>query len=126
MGYQLKYSKSYKRDLDGKSVKTYRKKNPFGAATLASNLLQGEIMTRAKDMWAKGRKSKFAGKLKNKRGRRNPEEPISPEVEDISKEWHGRGNKYVTDVEELETYQEDLAELADLEELGVLGADLKS
>jgi hypothetical protein len=142
-----------------------------GAASLASSLLSSHVMTEAKDMWAKGRKSKFAKALKGnptkfkvvnsrtgevlrsdltkkeaaqiahdatyysegaKFGKptkykviENPQDSISPEVEDKSKEWHGRGNKYVTDVEELETYQEDLAELADLEELGILGASLR-
>ena len=99
-----------------------------GASSLASSLLSSHVMSEAKDMWAKGRKSKFAKALtkRNKgRSKKNPDDYISPEVEDKSKEWHGRGNRYVTDVEEIETYQEDLAELADLEELGILGASLK-
>lgn len=46
-------------------------------------------------------------------------------VEDMSRDWHGRGSQNETDIEEVESYEEDLAELADLEELGVLASNLK-
>jgi hypothetical protein len=58
-----------------------------------------------------------------KKGRRNPS---VEEAESLSEKWHGRKPKTVTEVVEEETYEENLAELADLEELGVLGSDLVS
>jgi hypothetical protein len=53
---------------------------------------------------------------------RNPD--TVDDAEELSREWHGRDNETVTEIEEIETYPENLAELADLEELGVLSADL--
>jgi hypothetical protein len=166
----------------GTSPKRSYKRNvlPVGASSLASSLLGGEVMSRAKE-WAMGKRSKLGRKLHNasiydyelawKQGRElgeqypkmlakdtikeqfdiwwnyhkdeaepksksgnykayvrgyrnkisNPSsEPISPEVEDMSKSWHGRDVGDVTEVEELESFESDLVELGDLEELGIL------
>jgi hypothetical protein len=172
MGYPVRQSKSYQRDKDRMGRGKYRN-TPLltGVTSLSQSLLGSKVMSDAKDLFSRGKKSKFARALESKRrnpitsaeqyglmqsvasGRsthgdisrevaremiaktprrlrsqymkelakhRNPEEPIVPEVEDKSKEWHGRGNRYVTEVEENETYDTDVAELADLEELGIM------
>jgi hypothetical protein len=76
------------------------------------------------ELWKRGRKSKLVKTLTNKSKRkRNSEEGISPEVEDLSKEWHGREVKGHREVEEIETFEEDLVDLGELEELGIWGAD---
>jgi len=63
-------------------------------------------------------------RLQTARGRKgNPSEPVSPEVEDLSKEWHGRANKDFSEVEETESYEHDLVDLGELEELGIWGSD---
>ncbi len=111
--YNKKEVKNYAKGV--KAKRSY-KRNASGSDLLTA--VRGESNSRF-DKWAKGRKSKWA------RGKKNPSERVSPEVEDMSKEWHGRGNKYTTDVEEIETFEEDVAELADLEELGVIKANRK-
>ena len=127
--YVARHSKSYKRDLDELRSKSYRRNLgplPPGTTALASSLLSSSVMSDARDVFSRGKKSKLARALAAKNRKKNSSDPISPEVEDKSKEWHGRGNREVTEIEEVESYEEDLAELADLEELGVLGADQRS
>jgi hypothetical protein len=63
---------------------------------------------------------KLAKELK-KHNKKNP--GVSPEVEDLSKDWHGREVRGSTEVEEIEQYEEDLVDLGYLEELGVIGGD---
>jgi hypothetical protein len=173
--------KSYGRGVTPK--RSYKRNIVPGVTELATSLLSGEVMSRAKD-WAKGKKTKLARKLnpswlgddidimrdanqrkvelirqtgistkeansigkdtlKNeykiateyrdipkgkfsvwvkgwKRYGKNPGEPISPEVEDMAKSWHGRDVGDITEVEELESFESDLVELGDLEELGIL------
>ena len=177
--------KSYGRGVTPK--RSYKRNLVPGVTELATSLLSGEVMSRAKD-WAKGKKSKLAKRLHNpesneyifnfvKNGRvdevkeefsskldatkygkqlakqydtkvemswrhgplhkkgmghkqyrggyvtiSNPgsKEPISPEVEDMAKNWHGRDVGDVTEVEEVESFESDLVELGDLEELGIL------
>lgn len=58
---------------------------------------------------------------KKKRKRKNP----NYSVEEMSETWHGRKPKSEIEIEEIETFDEDVAELADLEELGVLSSNLK-
>ena len=48
---------------------------------------------------------------------------VSPEVEDLSKDWHGREVRGSTEVEEIEEYEEELVDLGFLEELGIIGGD---
>ena len=88
--------------------------------SVASYGAAGNILDKAKK-WLKG------GGGKKKKGKKNPEEggEIEEEVEKITKGWHGRGVKGTTEVVETETYQENLAELADLEELGILDENLQ-
>lgn len=62
-------------------------------------------------------RSKFASQLAK---RRNPNEELEEEAGRVSEEWHGRKPKDVTEICETEYYDEIGAELADLEELGVL------
>lgn len=123
-------TKSYTRDMEKKKVGSYKRNFAPGVVTASQALMKSQVMTDAKDMWAKGKKSKFAkmlvGKKKNKgkiKRISNPDydDSVSPEVEDMSKSWHGRDVKGTAEVEEVETYEEDLAELADLEELGIWG-----
>jgi hypothetical protein len=89
-----------------------KKKNPLGISTLVGGLLQSYGTQGA----LKG-VSKWAGR---KKGRKNP-----GDVEGMSEKWHGRKSQNVTEVEEIESYDEDMAELADLEELGVLGSNCR-
>lgn len=56
-------------------------------------------------------------------GTRPKGNPSLEDAETLSKSWHGRDPKNVTEIEEIETFADHLAELADLEELGVLGQD---
>lgn len=114
--YSKKVVKSYAREV---RVKRSYKKNPNAEDVLRA--IRKETTSRF-NKWAKGRKSKWANMG---RKRKNPAERISPEVEDMSKEWHGRGNRDLTEIEELETFEGDVAELADLEELGVIKANRK-
>lgn len=59
-------------------------------------------------------RSRFARELK-----KNPE----MDAEALSEMWHGRKVKKVTDIEETETFSEDVADLGPIEEIGVLGPD---
>ena len=92
-----------------------RKRNVI--PTALATLLQSEVS-------AKGSKfvKKELGRKRRNRGKRNPES--SEEAAQLSEKWHGRKPLTHTDVEEVETYEENLAELGELEELGVLGADM--
>ena len=54
---------------------------------------------------------------------RNPGTMVSPEIEDLSKEWHGREVRGQTEIEEIENYEDDLVHLGELEELGIWAAD---
>jgi hypothetical protein len=56
----------------------------------------------------------------------NPGSMSKKQAEELSKKWHGREAKIETEIEEIENYSENVAELGDLEELGVLAADLQS
>src|ERR1035437_6926090 len=62
----------------------------------------------------------FVWNLKTKKG--NPGS-VSPEVEDLSKDWNGREVRGSTEVEEIEQYEEELVDLGFLEELGIIGGD---
>jgi hypothetical protein len=48
------------------------------------------------------------------------------DAESLSRKWHGREPETETEIEEIERYSENVAELGDLEELGILAADLQS
>jgi hypothetical protein len=48
---------------------------------------------------------------------------VPPEIEDLSKEWHGRKVGGQTEIEEIENYEDDLVHLGELEELGIWAAD---
>lgn len=47
------------------------------------------------------------------------------DAEALSEKWHGRNVESEQEIDEIVTYDEDVAELAELEELGVLAANLK-
>jgi len=49
--------------------------------------------------------------------------PDTNAVEKMSEDFHGRKTKFVTEIEERESFDDNVAELADLEELGVLCAN---
>ncbi len=69
---------------------------------------------------------KFALK---KLGVKNPNpgqlDDISPEVEDLSKQWHGREVQDYSEVEEVESFDEDVVDIGALEELGIWGLEDK-
>src|ERR1035441_8658023 len=44
-------------------------------------------------------------------------------AESLSKKWHGRDVDSTLEITETESYADELAELADLEELGILASD---
>ena len=56
----------------------------------------------------------------------NPGSMSKKQAEELSKKWHGREPETETEIEEIERYSENVAELGDLEELGILAADLQS
>jgi hypothetical protein len=96
----------------GGTLEEFLKMNPGLPLAVIEGLQSGAA-------WTAG--SKLFGYVDKKvRGKRNP----NSKAEVLTEKWHGRKPKKVTEVEERETYQEEIAELADLEELGVLGADL--
>lgn len=66
-------------------------------------------------------RSEYAKELA--RRKRNPDD--IGEAEEISRDWHGRDVREEYDIEEIEHYDEAVAHLADLEELGILGPDLE-
>ena len=92
-----------------------RKRNVI--PTALATLLQSEVSAKGSKFVKKG-----LGRKRRNRGKRNPES--SEEAAQLSEKWHGRKPLTHTDVEEVETYEENLAELGELEELGVLGADM--
>jgi hypothetical protein len=47
-------------------------------------------------------------------------------AEELSKKWHGRDVESELDVDEVHSFDDTVAELAELEELGVLGPDFKN
>jgi hypothetical protein len=89
-------------------VKPTAFKPRYGSVTASQALAESLIrrVPRGKSKWSK---------------RVNPEDIDG--VVDITEEWHGRKAKDRTEIEEVERYEGSLAELADLEVLGVLGSD---
>ncbi len=83
------------------------------------------------DKTSKGMRSKFAKELaKVRKGRKNPSDYFDNDTEnendteskaaELSRRFHGRANETVSEIDELETYIENLAELGDLIELEVM------
>lgn len=101
-----------------------RAKNPDNELTLEEKEQRrlAKELTRKMIEDAKKKHGKLGGKgdYDPRKFKRNP----APEAEDLSEKWHGRAPKQTSEVVEIETYEEDLAELADLEELGILTQDL--
>ena len=89
-----------------------RKRNAI--PTALDSLLEGAVSIKGEEFVKKA--------IKKKKGKRNPD--TSEDAAQLSEKWHGRKPKTHTDIEETETYEENLAELGELEELGVLGADM--
>lgn len=109
------------------------RQNPIKSARqygMVASVLSGQSKTisqqLAEDMMRKtppNKRSKFAKELAKRR--RNPEDEDLGRAKRVSEDWHGRKSRNITEVEEVERYQDTLAELADLEELGVLNQQLE-
>jgi hypothetical protein len=77
-------------------------------------------------------RKKFAkelGKIRGKRGYRNPFDTETEESEEkaskLSRSFHGRDNREIEEIEEIESYDENLAQLGYLVELEILTKDEK-
>ncbi len=68
----------------------------------------------------KGLKSKFAKLFAKK----NPSKADLEEVEEMSRQFHGREPKEILDVDEVESFDPNQAMIGELEELGVLNSDM--
>lgn len=88
------------------------------------NIIPPEIVSAANYTAASamvGKAAKYLGK-KVKKFKKNP--ATQEDAAELSEKWHGRDARESVEVEEIENYDEDLAELADLEELGIITPDL--
>lgn len=109
----------------GKKSKLAKQLNPNEEKPKTDREIIREMIRKAKE--------KHGGKLGSKRGKegydprkfKNPGklDNISPEVEDLSKEWHGREVKDYSEVEEIESFDDDVVDLGELEELGIWGVN---
>ena len=119
-GNPAMYSKSaVKSYAQGREKVSSYKRNilPFGA--IGASAAMTAVTEGVKEVWRKGKKTKLGRALTNSGKRKRN----SPEVEDLSKDWHGRDVQGTTEVEEIEQYEEELVDLGFLEELGIIGGD---
>lgn len=94
-------------------AKQKRKRNIIPTALLeaANYVAASSIVDKGKRYLSKKKKGKNPSELKS--------------AERLSSKWHGRGVKKETEVTEIESYADVVAELADLEELGVITPSLE-